>query len=103
MKKRPEQLPNLLETIKNYVENGEYYQTLHAFDRLVERDIDLLDALHVLKNGSHERRKTSFDETFQKWKYAIRGKTLDGDELRVIVTIEKNGVLIITAIDLTRG
>ena len=59
--------------------------------------------LYVLKNGCHEKQKTSFDEAFQKWKYAIRGKTLEDCELRVIVTIEDAGVLIITAINLAKG
>lgn len=101
-KDKPEQIANLLQIIKEYVERGKYYQTIHAFERLKQREIDLFDVLYVLKNGFHEKKKTSFDEVFQKWKYAIRGKTFEEDtELRVIVTIEENGVIIITTIDLT--
>jgi hypothetical protein len=31
--------------------------------------------MHVLKTGYHEKRKTSFDPVFKRWKYAIRGVT----------------------------
>lgn len=103
-KERPEKLPDvdLLEMIKKLISEGKYRQSIHALDRLVERDIDLLDALYVLKKGYHEKRKTTFDEVFQQWKYAIRGRTLENDELRVIVAVKENGVLIITAIDLNK-
>ena len=52
--------------------------------------------LYVLKNGYHERHKTSFDEAFQTWKYAIRGKTLDGIDIRIIISFDDVGMMIIT-------
>jgi len=100
--KKPDQIPHVLEVIRSAIENRKYFQTTHALERLDQREIDLFDVLYVLKNGYHEKRKTSFDEAFQKWKYAIRGNTSENHQLRIIVTIESNGVLIITAIDLTK-
>ncbi len=50
----------------------------------------------MLKNGYHEKQKTSFDEVFQVWKYAVRGKTLDGFDIRIIITFDEDGMLIIT-------
>ena len=58
-------------------------------DRLLEREIELPDVLYVLKNGYHEKRKTTFDEVFQSWKYAIRGKTLDELDIRIILAFEE--------------
>lgn len=101
--KRPNQLANLLEVIKNCIAEGRYRHTVHALQRAGLRQVDLPDVLYVLKNGYHEKRKTSFDEAFQNWKYAIRGRTLDGDEIRIIVTIPKEEMLIITVINLSLG
>jgi hypothetical protein len=59
----------------------------------------------VLENGSEEKRKTEFDETHRKWKYAVRGWTLDREkELRVVVNVdESTDMIIVTAIDLGLG
>jgi hypothetical protein len=42
----------------------------------------------------HEKDKDLFDVKRQMWKYAIRGKTLDGINLRIIVAFEKEMVII---------
>ncbi len=55
------------------------------------------DVLYVLKSGYHEKNKTSYDEAFQVWKYAIRGKTLDDEDVRIIIRFDKYGMIIITA------
>ncbi len=69
---------------------------MHALERENERKIDLMDALFVLKNGYHEKSKTNYDEIFKSWKYAIRGATIDGNHIRVIVTFSEDNLLIIT-------
>lgn len=67
-----------------------------------ERDITRPEILYVLKNGHHEKRKDKFDEFYKAWNYAVRGKTLDRRELRIVVSFDKDGMLIITAIDLSK-
>lgn len=74
--------------------------TTHAFIRMTQRQVTLPEMLHVLRNGYHEKRKDEFKEQHNAWNYAIRGKTLDKRELRVCVSFDKSGMLIITAIDL---
>ena len=54
----------------------------------------------MLKNGYHERIKDSYDEQHKEWNYAVRGKTLEKKILRVVVSFDPRGLLIITAIDL---
>ena len=49
---------------------------------------------------SLEKRKDKFDEAYNSWNYSVRGKTVDLRELRVIVSFDDSGMLIITAIDL---
>lgn len=97
-KSKPDKVTDLLLKIRNCIDCGNYYDTLHAIERKFERKITLPEILYVLKNGRHEKIKDHFEDNFNTWNYAIRGHTLDGDDLRVIVSFdqEKN-LLIITA------
>jgi hypothetical protein len=61
-----------------------------------------MDVLHILKHGNHEKEKDSFDVKRQSWKYAIRGKTPDGIELRIIVAFTEALLGIITIIRPTK-
>lgn len=55
--KRPPQLDRLFPKIHDCLEQGFYRQSKHAIERKLEREIDLLDVLYVLKNGYHEKQK----------------------------------------------
>lgn len=78
--------------------SGAYRDTYHAIERKKERKITLSEILHVLTFGKHEKSKDSFEEAFNAWNYAIRGKTLDEIDLRVIISFdEERSLLIITA------
>ncbi len=101
--KRPAQLDELFPRIRSCIDQGLYRQSKHAIDRELERKIDLLDVLYVLKNGYHEKQKTSFDEVFQKWKYAVRGNTLDEIDIRIIVAFDDNDMMIITVMHVVKG
>ncbi len=41
-----------------------------------------------------------FNEEFQSWDYAIKGKTLEGRVLRIVVALAQPNVFVITTIDL---
>jgi hypothetical protein len=101
--KRPSQLDELFSKIHYCLEMGLYRQSRHAIARELERKIDLLDVLYVLKTGHHEKQKTSFDEAFQTWKYAIRGKTLDKTDIRIIIAFDDTDMMIITVMYVTKG
>ena len=78
-------------------------QPYHAECRQLERDITLLDAFYVIKNGYREPKHDNFKEEFQAWNYAVRGITLQNDAVRVIISFEENGkLLIITVINTVR-
>jgi hypothetical protein len=87
-------------TIKICLESGRYLDTRHSFDRKMERQITRPEVLYVLSHGFHEKRKDKFEELFNAWNYAVRGRTVDRRELRVAVSFDENGLLIITAIEL---
>ncbi len=101
--KRPAQLEELFPKIRHCLDMGLYRQSKHAIERELERRIDLPDVLYVLKNGYHEKHKTSFDEAFHTWKYAIRGKTLDEDDIRIIIAFDDTGMMIITVMHVVKG
>lgn len=98
---KSQKIIDLLPIIKTLIHSGHYYDTTHAKIRQKERKITLPEILYVLLNGAHEKSKDRFDEIFNAWNYAIRGKTVDERLLRIIVSFEQETkLLIITAIQL---
>lgn len=97
---RPPKKTNLLGTVHHCLDENRYHYTRHVLERQRERGIIRPEILYVLRGGFHESRKDFFDESFQAWNYAIRGKTVDLRDLRVIVSFDENYLLIVTAIDL---
>lgn len=85
---------NLLEEIRKSIAGDNYIITNHAIKRQDERSISIEDVLFVLSHGRHEEDKTVFNLKFQAWNYAIRGKTLDRVDLRIIVGFEEKMVVI---------
>lgn len=98
---QPDQIENLIERIKTYIAKDKFRFSRHAIERQKERSILPQDALYVLTHGVHEKKKSSFDEKFSTWKYAIRGKTEDGIDTRVIVALIQE-MVIITVIRVTK-
>ena len=92
-------LDNLLAAIAQYISSDDYTLSRHARKRMRERDLDLPDILYILRHGWHEKRKDQFDSSYKSWNYAIRGKTVDERNLRIVVTFDE-GLLVVTAIDL---
>lgn len=87
-----------MDRIKICIKIGAYRDTFHASERKSERNITLPEIIQVLTTGRHEKSKDRFEEVHNAWNYAIRGQTLDGLDLRVIVSFdEERGLLIITA------
>lgn len=91
---RPAQIKSLQEKIRKCIEAGNYIFTKHAITRQKQRLISIQDALYILSHGVHEKNKTSFDLVFQIWKYSIRGKTIDGLDIRAIIAFDKKMVII---------
>jgi len=50
-----------------------------------------------------KNKKTSFDENFYIWKYAVRGKTLEGFDIRIIIAFDEGGMLIITVMHVLKN
>ena len=92
-----------MDVIRECLDSGRYLDTRHATERQQERDITRPEMIFVLRGGHHEKSKDRFDEQYNAWNYAVRGRTIDRKELRIVVSFEEaTGMLIITAIDLRR-
>ncbi len=86
---RPLKIDCLLDVVKKCIESGRYISCLHLEQREEERNITRQEVLYVLLHGRHEKMQDDFDEAYQKWNYAIRGKTLDARELRVFISFDE--------------
>lgn len=53
--------PQLREEILKHISARRYRLTKHAADELKNDDLGLRDAIHVLKTGEHNNKKTGFD------------------------------------------
>lgn len=97
---KKEKISELLRKIKECLETGNYKFSKHALERRKERFISLPDILEVLRHGYHEKTKDVWNEQFNEWDYAVRGKTVDQASCRIIVSFDAKGLLIITVIRL---
>jgi len=98
---RPGKREKVLEIARDCVAAGRYRDTRHARDRRQERQITLMEVKHVILTGFNEKSKDEYKPEYGTWNYAIRGKTVDGRSLRVAVSFEADGLLlIVTTIDL---
>jgi len=97
-----QKVDDLLTKIKSSLIAGEYLFTDHAEEMLQDREVTRQEVQEVLISGFHEKRKDSFDEKYNAWKYSVKGKTLDQRPLRIIVSFDPDGMLIITIIDLNK-
>jgi hypothetical protein len=86
--------PDILKRIREHVRKGTYILREHVIRRQKERQVRLPDLLYVLEHGRHEQDKDSFDIKNQHWKHAIRGKTINNVDLRVVVAFHEKMAII---------
>lgn len=82
---RPAKLANVIKRVKEHAEVGRIIDTRHSKGRQKERFVTFSEIVQVLNTGWHEKIKDEWKIEFQAWNYSIRGKTIDGVELRVPV------------------
>lgn len=92
--KIPSQAENILEQIKRYIDSENFRFSEHAIERGAERSISPRDALYILENGYHDEEKTKFVKKFKTWNYAIRGRTIDKEDILVVVALAEEMVII---------
>ena len=100
--KRPDKLKDILAVVRAAVGSGQLVYSAHANSRMRERGIIKPEVEQILKGGHHEAKKDQFSIEFGAWDYAIRGKTVDGRSIRIVVASVRPHVLVVTAIDLDK-
>jgi len=100
--RRPAKVKDIMKVASVAVKAGQLLYSDHANERLRERMIVKPEVEAILTNGHHEARKDQFSERHAAWDYAVRGKTVDGRSLRIIVALIDPKMLIVTAIDLDK-
>lgn len=91
---------DVIQSIKDCLDQDRFVDTRHSSQRQDERKITRLEVIYVLRHGHHEKRKDKWEELHQAWNYAIRGKTFEKRDLRVVVSFDNNGMLIISTISI---
>ena len=99
----PAKVDDLMLVVKTKAQRGDLVLMPHAIKRKSQRDITINDIIQVLTTGWHESRKDKYCEEHLEWNYSIRGKTIDNRQLRIIVSFDKNNMLVITVIHLQKG
>lgn len=81
---------NVLSMVHEHVKNGRIIDTRHSKIRQQERVVTFPEIIQVLEAGWHEKVKDEWKTEYNTWNYSIRGKTLDGVELRIPVFFDDN-------------
>jgi hypothetical protein len=90
----------LMQHLSAACEEGRLRFTMHAVEQMHKRRISEQEVFFIIRHGFHEAKKDQLGGISKTWRYAIRGLTLDGRDLRVVVAFTQPNVLIVTAIDL---
>ena len=99
---RPSKIADVLKKARDCVEKGRYYDTSHAALRKLQRRISLTHVLYVLQHGYHEKRKDQYNQEHRDWAYSIRGQSIDGKDIRIVIAFDEDDMLIITVIEVVR-
>ncbi len=93
----------LFSAINEAMLNGDYYFTDHGDKRSKNRkkvnDLEIVKILSGIDKW-HESTKDKFENNNLDWNYHIRGKNSDGDHIRIVISFDKDGMPIITVINL---
>lgn len=93
----------LFEAIDEALENIDYYFSDHGEKRSKSRrKVGDLEVIKILKSDErrHEAAKDKYEERNADWNYHIRGKNCDDERIRIALSFDEDGMVIITVINL---
>jgi len=100
---KKQKIVGIVELARKLIASGRYVISEHAKVRQDERGLNIFDVKNVIAYGWHEARKDQYILAYDDWNYAIRGKTIDGEEARICVAFdEKESMVIVTVIRLEK-
>lgn len=86
----------ILTFIREKVRNQEYVVTSHARKEMTNEELTIYDVEKGILNGEIIERQR--DKVTTEWKYRIKGKTVEDDEVEIITKISPTGKLVIITV-----
>jgi hypothetical protein len=78
------------------IRTRQYVVTLHAEEEMNDDDLTIYDVERGIITGEIlERQK---DRVTAEWKYRLRGETVEGNEVEVVVKLSPTGKLVIITV-----
>ena len=93
----------VIKAISKTMSLGTYYFTDHGDKRSKTRKkVSDLEIIKILESNDkwHEAKKDKYEKGSTDWNYHIRGKNTNGDQIRIAISFDKDGMPIITVINL---
>ncbi len=83
--------------IKRIARNGIVSPTIHAKERMSQRNISMQDILYAIRNGK-VTGETKLDSDTKQWKYKFVGNGIDIKNITIIINIydKQERVVIVT-------
>ena len=83
----------ILNRMREKIRRRQYVMTLHAEEEMNDEGLTIYDVERTILTGEIlERQK---DRVTSEWKYCIRGETVEGGEVEVVVKQSPSGKLVI--------
>lgn len=101
----PEKTKAVKRTVLKFLREGEIRFSRHAEDRMQDHGFTRNEVRQSIAAGRHVEHFDEYDSLHHVWKYAMVGRTVDGDkEIRTAVVIDKvRKLVIVTAIPYEDG
>jgi uncharacterized protein DUF4258 len=85
----------VIRRIKRLLEEGEFFITPYARQRMAQRNWDELDVIQVLKTGRIRDRSHSKPNPQGGWRWIVDGRDVEGKRAACVVEI-RGGLVIVT-------
>jgi len=79
--------------IREIVEYGYIERREHFYERMEQGECDYNDLLLILSKGK-VKEPPKYDKKFKNWRYKVEGRTVEGDNVVIVVAIESNTKLV---------
>jgi hypothetical protein len=89
----------ILSRMRQKIRERKYIMTLHAEEEMNEDGLTIYDIERGILTGQISERQK--DKVTAEWKYLIRGKTVEGREIELIVKLGPTGKLVIITVYIT--
>ncbi len=86
----------VLEKMQRCVQQGQYVVRPHVHKRMRNRGLAIKDVERAILTGRIIERQ--WDNTYQEFKYIVRGMAMSGDEIEVAAKIDSTDATIIITI-----